>query len=93
LRAHAHGFATRSAVSHGRRRESRCPSDGAHRSARLRASVGLDPVGGIAEIIDDGVHGYIVPEKDPIAFADAVAKILGDPAARRHARESTGARA
>lgn len=51
------------------------------------------PVGGIEEIVDDGVHGYIVPEKDVVAFADAVAKILGDAAAAAAMREKAPGRA
>lgn len=36
------------------------------------------PVGGIPEIVDDGVEGLVVPEGDPRALADALERILGD---------------
>ncbi len=36
------------------------------------------PVGGIAEQVEHGVSGYLVPVKDPLALADAIEKILQD---------------
>lgn len=53
------------------------------------------PIGGIPEIINDGVDGWIVPPRDPGALAAAIAQILGHPdlieekgrSARRHAEE------
>ena len=35
-------------------------------------------VAGIPELIDDGVTGLLVPEKDPAAFAAAVCRLVGD---------------
>lgn len=46
-------------------------------------------VGGVPEVVDDGVSGLLVPPGDAPAFGAAVAALLGD--ARR--RESMGARA
>jgi glycosyltransferase involved in cell wall biosynthesis len=46
-------------------------------------------VGGVPDLIDDGVHGRLVEPQDPQAFAAAVAELLRDP---EHARE-LGARA
>jgi glycosyltransferase involved in cell wall biosynthesis len=39
-------------------------------------------VGGVSEIIEDGVTGYVVPPLDPAALAAAVERVLGDPARR-----------
>jgi glycosyltransferase involved in cell wall biosynthesis len=52
-------------------------------------------VGGTPELIEDGVHGLLVPPGDPAALADAVRRLLEDPvlagrlaaAARRRVRE------
>ncbi|WP_250847079.1 glycosyltransferase [Aquisphaera insulae] len=38
-------------------------------------------VGGTAEIVEDGVHGIILPPRDPVAMADAIAKVLDEPEA------------
>ncbi|TQM43084.1 glycosyltransferase [Pseudonocardia cypriaca] len=37
-------------------------------------------VGGVPEMIEDGVTGYLVPSRHPRATADALVKILRDPA-------------
>ncbi len=37
-------------------------------------------VGGVPEMIDDGVTGQLVPARDPRATADALIKVLRDPA-------------
>jgi glycosyltransferase involved in cell wall biosynthesis len=36
-------------------------------------------VGGVPEMIEDGVHGLLVPPQDPEALAGAVAELLRDP--------------
>ncbi|MCB1233724.1 MAG: glycosyltransferase [Verrucomicrobiae bacterium] len=35
--------------------------------------------GGIPEAVESGVDGYLVPEKDPAALADALLRLLDDP--------------
>jgi len=40
-------------------------------------------VGGIPEVVEDGVTGQLVPPGDAGALAEAVARILGDPARAR----------
>ena len=39
-------------------------------------------VGGIAEQIEDGVNGLLVPPEDPKALADALEKVVADPTYR-----------
>jgi glycosyltransferase involved in cell wall biosynthesis len=38
--------------------------------------------GGIAEAVEDGRTGFVVPQADPQAIADAAGRLLGDPALR-----------
>ncbi|WP_424768968.1 glycosyltransferase family 4 protein [Paenibacillus sp. sgz302251] len=47
----------------------------------LLALVGTN-VGGIAEQIDDGINGLLVPPEDPIALAAALEKVVTDPVFR-----------
>ena len=44
-----------------------------------RATVAAAGVGGVREMIDDGVTGFIVPPKDPAALATACLTLLRDP--------------
>lgn len=41
------------------------------------------PVSGVPELIDDGEHGLLVPQRDPQALAQALQRLLGDAALRR----------
>jgi glycosyltransferase involved in cell wall biosynthesis len=41
------------------------------------------PAGGIPEMIDEGKNGYLVPMRDARALADALVKVLSDPARSR----------
>jgi glycosyltransferase involved in cell wall biosynthesis len=38
------------------------------------------PISGVPELIDDGEHGLLVPPRDPRALADALHRVLTDPA-------------
>ena len=40
-------------------------------------------VGGLPQMIHEGVHGVLVPRRDPAALADAVEELLADPERRR----------
>lgn len=40
-------------------------------------------ISGIAELVEDGVSGLLVPERDPAALAAALSRIAGDPELRR----------
>jgi glycosyltransferase involved in cell wall biosynthesis len=44
-------------------------------------------VGGVPDLIDEGVHGLLVEPQDPAAFAAAVAQLLRDPARAREMGE------
>ncbi|WP_298817304.1 glycosyltransferase [Chloroflexus sp.] len=37
-------------------------------------------VAGVADVIDDGVHGLVVPERDGAALAAAISRLIGDRA-------------
>lgn len=45
-------------------------------------------VGGVAEVVDDGREGRLVPPADGVALAAAILALLGDPAGRRALGES-----
>ena len=48
-------------------------------------------VGGIPEVVEDGVTGVLVPPNDPEAFAEAVVELIRDPG-RRAAMSTEGIR-
>lgn len=50
-------------------------------------------VGGLPEVVEDGVTGWLVPKEDPEALADALARALDDPVARQAAGRRARARA
>lgn len=49
-------------------------------------------VAAIAEAVEDGVHGRLVPPEDPGALAAAIDELAGDPATRRRCAEAGLAR-
>jgi glycosyltransferase involved in cell wall biosynthesis len=48
-------------------------------------------VGGLPDLIDDRVHGLLVPRREPAALARAIGDLLGDPQ-RRQAMGAAGRR-
>lgn len=53
----------------------------------FKKPVVVTDVGSLPEVVDDGKTGYIVPPRDPAALADAVTRLLKDPAACRRMGE------
>ena len=45
-------------------------------------------VGGVPELVEDGVTGFLVPPKDPNALAKALQKLIADPELRRRMGEA-----
>jgi colanic acid/amylovoran biosynthesis glycosyltransferase len=45
----------------------------------LEMPVVVTGVGGVPELVTDGVHGRLVPTRDPNAMAEAVMEVAGDP--------------
>jgi glycosyltransferase involved in cell wall biosynthesis len=54
---------------------------------RNRKPVVASQVGGIVDVIKDGETGLLVPQKDPEALAEAVLRVLQDPALARRLGE------
>jgi glycosyltransferase involved in cell wall biosynthesis len=50
-------------------------------------------VSGIPELIDDGTTGVLVPPRSPAALADALSRLIDDPALRRRLGDAGFARA
>jgi glycosyltransferase involved in cell wall biosynthesis len=44
-------------------------------------------VGGNAEVVEDGVNGYVVPARDPVALARAILRVRRDPAFAEQVRD------
>jgi glycosyltransferase involved in cell wall biosynthesis len=42
------------------------------------------PLGGIPEMVEDGLNGELVPERDPAAIAIAIERLLDDPTSARN---------
>jgi len=49
--------------------------------------------GGLPENVEDGVTGYVVPRRDPVALAERLAVLAGDPALRQRFGTAGRARA
>jgi glycosyltransferase involved in cell wall biosynthesis len=54
----------------------------------FKKAIVVTNVGSIPEIVDDGVTGFIVPPKDPVALAEAIIKLLKDEKLRREIGEN-----
>ncbi len=48
----------------------------------MKVPVVCSDADGLPENVDDGVTGSVVPRRDPVAMADAVARLAGDPGLR-----------
>ncbi len=62
-------------------------------AARMARPVVATRVGGVPEMVDDGVTGIVVPPADPPALAAAVERLWRDPARARamgHAAQRVG---
>ncbi len=57
-----------------------------------RAAVAT-PVGAIGEAVVDGVTGLLVPPRDPVRLAEALARLMADPALRERMGAAARARA
>ena len=72
-------------------------SEGAPTSAQEAMAVGTPvvgtDVGAVADVIDDGVTGYVVPPSDPEAIADAALRLLEDAPLRERMGRASRVRA
>ena len=59
----------------------------------LGTPVVASAVGGLTEIVEDGQTGLLVPDRDPPAFAAAIASLRDDPALRDRMGEAARVRA
>jgi glycosyltransferase involved in cell wall biosynthesis len=50
-------------------------------------------VGGIPEVIEDGISGVLVPPGDPIPFARAIEELIADPTRRAALGQAARSRA
>jgi glycosyltransferase involved in cell wall biosynthesis len=37
----------------------------------------------LPEVVDDGIHGNVIPPRDPVALAEAIVRMLRDAALRK----------
>lgn len=49
-------------------------------------------MGGISELLEDGVSGIMVPQRDPVALGDALARVANDPELAKELRAAGLAR-
>ena len=72
-------------------------SEGVSRAAQEAMAMGLPVIttdaGGMAEIVSDGVEGFVVPQRDPAALCDAMVALAADPTLRVAMGERAAARA
>lgn len=71
--------------------------EGLPRSAIEAAASGLPlvltDIRGCREVAADGIEGFLIPVRDPARLADAIARLLEDPALRRRMGHAARARA
>ncbi|HHT9110000.1 MAG TPA: glycosyltransferase family 4 protein [Candidatus Brocadiaceae bacterium] len=48
----------------------------------MRKPIVSTTAGGIPEVVENGVHGILVPPKDPESFADAITRLIENPEVR-----------
>jgi glycosyltransferase involved in cell wall biosynthesis len=48
-------------------------------------------IGGFAELLEDGRHGFLVPPGDPDALSAAMSRLIREPATRQHFSREIGA--
>ncbi len=53
----------------------------------MRLPIVATRVGGVPEVVDDGVTGFLVPPRDPQALADKLLLLASDPDLRRQMGE------
>jgi len=58
----------------------------------MRVPVISTDISGIPELIDNNVNGLLVPEKNALAMADAIEKLLINPALRQQLGDAGRAR-
>jgi glycosyltransferase involved in cell wall biosynthesis len=52
----------------------------AHLAMTMRRAVVASDVGDLPDVVADGKSGLVVPSRDPLALADALERVLDDPA-------------
>jgi len=45
-------------------------------------------VGGVPELVENGITGFLVPPRDPTALAEALQRLIADPGLRRRMGEA-----
>jgi glycosyltransferase involved in cell wall biosynthesis len=59
----------------------------------LRKAVVVTSVGGLPEVVEDGIHGSVVPPRDHVALAESIVRLLRDEGLRSSFGEASHERA